>query len=56
MQVKDHFIRKLQDSVNEVKASREMGARYMTFEQLLKDEREEERVLIAEIRIDTMLS
>ena len=28
-------------SIREVKASREMGARYMTFEELLKDEREE---------------
>ncbi len=37
----DDFIRKLQESVREVKASREMGARYMTFEELLKDEREE---------------
>lgn len=40
---KDDFIRKLQNSVNEVKVSREMGARYMTFEELLKDEREEGR-------------
>lgn len=37
----DDFIRKLQETVREVKASREMGARYMTFEELLKDEREE---------------
>ncbi len=37
---KDDFIRKLQNSVNEVKVSREMGARYMTFQELLKDERE----------------
>ena len=41
---KDDFIRKLQNSVNEVKVSREMGARYMTFEELLKDEREEGRI------------
>ena len=53
---KDDFIRKLQDSVNEVKASREMGARYMTFEQLLKDEREEERVLIAEKMLQKNMS
>ena len=39
----DDFIRRLQDSVSEVKASREMGARYMTFKELLKDEREEGR-------------
>lgn len=37
----DEFIRKLQSSVREVKTSREMGARYMTFEELLKEEREE---------------
>ncbi len=36
---KDEFVRKLQNSVKEVKASREMGARYMTFEELLNDER-----------------
>ena len=37
----DDFIRKLQKSIREVKASREMGARYMTFEEYLKEEREE---------------
>ena len=37
----DDFIRKLQESIREVKASREMGARYMTFEEYLKEEREE---------------
>ena len=36
----DPFIKKLQDSIREVKESREMGARYMTFQELLKDERE----------------
>lgn len=36
----DPFIRRLQETVKEVKASREMGARYMTFQELLKDERE----------------
>ena len=36
----DAFIRRLQASVREVKASREMGAKYMTFQELLKDERE----------------
>ena len=43
----DSFIRKLQNSVREVKASREMGARYMTFQELLKEERIEERRRIA---------
>lgn len=37
----DDLIRKLQKSIREVKASREMGARYMTFEEYLKEEREE---------------
>ena len=36
----DAFVKRLQDSVKDVKASREMGARYMTFQELLKDERE----------------
>ncbi|MBQ8558372.1 MAG: Rpn family recombination-promoting nuclease/putative transposase [Tyzzerella sp.] len=35
----DAFIKRLQKSIREVKASREMGARYMTFQELLKDER-----------------
>ena len=39
----DAFVKRLQNSVREVKASREMGARYMTFQELLKDERIEER-------------
>ena len=34
----DAFVRQLQSTVREVKASREMGARYMTFQELLKDE------------------
>ena len=46
----DAFVKRLQKSVKEVKASREMGARYMTFQELLKDEREagrlEERCLM----------
>lgn len=37
---KDAFIKRLQDSVREVKASREMGARHMIFQEMLKDERE----------------
>lgn len=48
----DDFIRKLQESIREVKASREMGARYMTFEELLKDEREagEKNKLISQVK------
>ena len=41
--IEDAFVKRLQNSVREVKASREMGARYMTFQELLKDERIEER-------------
>lgn len=37
----DAFVARLQESVKEVKASREMGARYMTFQELLRDERAE---------------
>ena len=37
-------MKRLPDAVREVKASREMGARYMTFQELLKDEREAGRV------------
>ncbi len=36
----DDFIRQLQASVKEVKESREMGARYMTIEELAKEELE----------------
>ena len=39
----DEFVRKLQNAVQEVKASREMGARYMTFQELLNDERAQGR-------------
>ncbi len=39
----DAFVKRLQESVREVKASREMGARYMTFQEMLYDERIEER-------------
>lgn len=39
----DIFIQKVQTTIREVKKSREMGARYMTFEELLKDERAEGR-------------
>ena len=40
---KDEYVRKLQASIEEVKASREMGARYMTFEEYVKEEREDAR-------------
>lgn len=39
----NEFIKKLQDTIREIKKSREMGARYMTFQELLKDERAEGR-------------
>ena len=35
--------KKKKSTIREVKKSREMGARYMTFEELLKDERAEGR-------------
>lgn len=35
----DEFVARLQKTVKEVKVSREMGARYMTFQELLSDER-----------------
>jgi hypothetical protein len=34
----DSLVRRLQDSIARIKASREMGERYMLFEELLKDE------------------
>lgn len=40
----DEYIAKLQDSIKSIKVSREMGARYMTFQELLADEREQGRV------------
>ncbi len=39
----DEFVRKLKETVKKVKADREMGARYMTLEDLLKEERQEGR-------------
>ena len=35
----DEYVARLQKAVKEVKVSREMGARYMTFQELLNDER-----------------
>ena len=34
----DAFVRRLQESVNKIKFDREMGRRYMTMKELLKDE------------------
>lgn len=47
----DAFVRRSQKSIKEVKASREMGARYMTFQELLKDEREEGRMEVIKILV-----
>ena len=51
----DAFVARLQKSIKEVKASREMGARYMTFQELLKDEhaegKEEGRVEVIKILV-----
>ena len=52
----DAFIRRLQESIREVKASREMGARYMTFQELLNDERIEERRRIAKRMLEKNMS
>ena len=41
---KDMFIKQLQNSVLDIKRSREMGERYMTLEELIRDEREEARL------------
>ena len=53
---KDAFIKRLQKSIKEVKASREMGARYMTFQELLQDERIEERRRIAKKMLEKNMS
>ncbi len=37
----DDYVRKLQHSIKKVKESREMGAKYMRFEEYLNEEREE---------------
>ena len=37
----DELVKQFQDSIREIKASREMGERYMLFEELLKEERQE---------------
>ena len=37
----DNYVRQLQDSVKQVKMSREMGVRYMQLQELLRDERAE---------------
>ncbi len=39
----DEYVSKLQKTVKQIKESREMGAKYMTLDELLKDEREEGR-------------
>ena len=37
----DAFVSRLQESIRKVKGSREMGERYMTLEEMLREEREE---------------
>lgn len=39
----DAFVKRLQNSIREVKASREMGARHMIFQEMLQEGREEGR-------------
>lgn len=40
----DDYIRRLQQSIQDIKVSREMETRYMTLEQLIKDERKEAKL------------
>ena len=42
-EVEDDYIRRIQDSIRRIKDSREMGERYMTLQEMLKEEREEGR-------------
>ena len=48
----DDFVRKLQQTVKKIKQSREMGVRYMSFYEMLKEERSEGKL---EGRIDSIL-
>ena len=49
----DEFVTELQKFIKHIKESREMGERFMLFEELLKDERAEGR---AEGRADSILT
>ncbi len=52
----DDFVRKLQQTVKKIKQSREMGVRYMSFYEMLKEERSEGREEGRIVgRIDTLL-
>ncbi len=39
----DAFVREIQRTIQKIKASREMGGLYMTFQEMLNEEREEGR-------------
>ena len=39
----DHYVREIQRTIQQIKASREMGGLYMTFQEMLNEEREEGR-------------
>ena len=52
----DDFIKQLQASVKEVKESREMGARYMTFEEVMIEKREEGRLLKLKEQVERKLA
>ena len=39
----DEYVRELQEKIRQIKASREMGGLYMTFQEMLNEEREEGR-------------
>ena len=51
----DDFIKQLQASVKKVKESREMGARYMTFEEVMIEKREEGRLLKLKEQVERKL-
>ena len=52
----DAFISRLQESIRKVKGSREMGERYMTLEEMLREEREEGRQEGREMMIFQMVN
>ena len=41
METEDHFVKRVQEAVRKIKASREMEERYMLLEELIREEREE---------------
>ncbi len=50
------YVSQLQETIRKIKADREMGARYMTFEQFIKDERKEAATEVLVTKIKTKLN